>query len=77
MTHNEKDQDTTLVKSAPVSGADTAPRDPFAILDEIGEASKDVPPEEIEREVAKAVREVREEMWAERQGNRKPASRGV
>ncbi len=33
----------------------------FKILDEIGEAFKDVPPEEIEREVAKAIQAVREE----------------
>ena len=33
----------------------------FAILDEIGEAFKDVPIEEIEREVAKAIAEVRAE----------------
>ncbi|HEY8448468.1 MAG TPA: hypothetical protein VIL01_15310 [Thermomicrobiales bacterium] len=31
----------------------------FAILDDIGEAFKDVPAEEIEREVAKALAEVR------------------
>ena len=33
----------------------------FAILDEMGEAFKDVPPEDIEREVAKALAEVRAE----------------
>ena|SRR6266540_3393882 len=33
----------------------------FKVLDEIGAAFKDVPPEELEREVAKAVAEVREE----------------
>lgn len=33
----------------------------FAILDEIGETFKDVPPEEIEREVAKAIAQVRAE----------------
>jgi prevent-host-death family protein len=33
----------------------------FAILDEMREAFKDVPAEEIEREVAKALREVRKE----------------
>jgi hypothetical protein len=80
MARNEKDRNTKLVKSAPVNGADTAARDPFAILDEIGEAFKDVPPEEIEREVAKAVQEVREGMRAERQGTRKspkPAHRAV
>jgi len=77
VARNEKDQDRKPSKSASINGADTAPRDPFAILDEIGEAFKDVPPEEIEREVAESVREVREEMQAERQGNRKPAAHGV
>jgi prevent-host-death family protein len=38
----------------------------FTVLNEIGAAFKDVPPEEIEREVAKALAEVREE-------NRQPA----
>jgi hypothetical protein len=38
----------------------------FKILEEIGEAFKDVPPEEIEREVAKALAEVRAEMREER-----------
>jgi prevent-host-death family protein len=33
----------------------------FKILDEIGEAFKDVPPEDLEREVTKAVALVREE----------------
>ena len=33
----------------------------FAILDEIGEAFKDAPPEEIEREVTRAIARVREE----------------
>src|ERR687884_547776 len=33
----------------------------FNVLDEIGAAFKDVPPEEIEREVAKALEEVRKE----------------
>lgn len=41
-----------------------AAEDPFAVLDEMREAFKDVPPDEIEREVAKAVAEVR----AERRG---------
>jgi hypothetical protein len=31
----------------------------FAIIDEIREAFRDVPPDEIEREVAQAIREVR------------------
>lgn len=39
----------------------------FAVLDRIGEAFKDVPAEEIEREVAKALAEVRAEMRAERE----------
>jgi prevent-host-death family protein len=38
----------------------------FAVLAEIGEAFKDVPPEEIEQEVRKALTEVRDEMRAER-----------
>ena len=33
----------------------------FAILDEIGEAFKDVPDEEVEREVARALSQVRQE----------------
>lgn len=33
----------------------------FAVLDEIGAAFKDVSPDEVEREVAKALSEVREE----------------
>jgi hypothetical protein len=33
----------------------------FAVIDEAREAFKDVPPEEIEREVAKAIAEVRAE----------------
>jgi prevent-host-death family protein len=33
----------------------------FAILDEIGSAFEDVPADELEREVARAIREVREE----------------
>lgn len=40
----------------------------FAIIDEMREAFADVPTEEIEREVAKAVAEVRAEMEAERTG---------
>ena len=36
-------------------------QDPFAILDEMGAAFKDVPLEEIEREAAKALAEVRAE----------------
>jgi prevent-host-death family protein len=37
----------------------------FRILDEIGEAFKDVPAEELEREVARAIAEVRAERRAE------------
>lgn len=37
----------------------------FAVLEEIGAAFKDVPPDELEREVAKALAEAREEMRAE------------
>jgi prevent-host-death family protein len=33
----------------------------FAILDELREAFKDVPPEEIEREVSRAISQIREE----------------
>ena len=39
----------------------------FAVLDRMRAAFKDVPPEEIERETAKAVAEVRAEMAAERE----------
>lgn len=39
----------------------------FKIFDEIGAAFADVPPEEIEREVAKALAEVRAEMRRERE----------
>ena len=39
----------------------------FAIVDEVREAFKDVPFEEIEREAAKALAEVRAEMRQERQ----------
>jgi len=37
----------------------------FRILDEIQEAFKDVPPEELEREVSRAVAQVRKEMRRE------------
>jgi prevent-host-death family protein len=47
----------------------------FKILDEIGEAFKDVPPEEIEREVAKAIAEVRTENRAREQAEREQAAR--
>ncbi len=77
MTRNEQDQKSKRVTPPPGKGAGSAPRDPFAILDEMREAFKDVSAEEIEREVAKSVREVREEMRAERQANRKPAPRGA
>jgi prevent-host-death family protein len=39
----------------------------FAILDEMRAAFKDIPPEEIEREVARAIRAVREDAWRTRQ----------
>lgn len=39
----------------------------FAVIDRMGAAFADVPPEEIEREVAKALAEVRAEMRAERE----------
>jgi prevent-host-death family protein len=41
----------------------------FAILDEIGQAFKDVPEDELQREIDKALAEVREEMRAERQAS--------
>lgn len=44
----------------------------FAILDEIGEAFKDVPAEEIEREVAKAIAEIREEDRRQHQRSGRP-----
>ncbi len=40
----------------------------FAVVDRMREAFKDVPPEEIERETARAIAEVRAEMAAEREG---------
>jgi hypothetical protein len=42
-----------------------APADDWKILDEFREAFKDVPPEEIEREVAAAIAQGREEMRAQ------------
>jgi prevent-host-death family protein len=39
----------------------------FAVLDEVRAVFKDVPPEELEREAARALTEVREEMRAERE----------
>ena len=41
--------------------ADRDREERFAVLDRIGEAFRDVPDEEIEREVAKAIAEVRAE----------------
>lgn len=38
----------------------------FAILEEVGQAFKDVPPDELEAEIAKAIQEVRDERRAER-----------
>jgi hypothetical protein len=46
---------------------DAEREDDFAIFDEIGAAFRGVDPEEIEREAAKAVAEVRAEMRAERE----------
>lgn len=45
---------------------DEAWKDDFAIFGEIGAAFRDVDPEEIERQTAKALAEVRAEMQAER-----------
>jgi prevent-host-death family protein len=45
----------------------------FAILDEIGEAFKGVPAEEIEREVGRALTAVRKKMRAERVRTARPA----
>ncbi len=45
----------------------------FAILDEIGQAFKDVPPEEVEQQVAKAVAEVRAEHRQPQPATAKPA----
>jgi prevent-host-death family protein len=39
----------------------------FKILEEFGEAFKDVPPEELEREISRALAEVRAERRAERE----------
>lgn len=44
----------------------------FALLDEMREPFRDVPPEEIEREVDQALAEVRAEMLAERAAARTP-----
>ena len=41
--------------------ADRDREERFAVIDRIGEAFRDVPDEEIEREVAKAIAEVRAE----------------
>ena len=46
----------------------------FAILDEIGEVFKDVPDEEIEREIARAIDEVRAENRRRRAEEAAPAS---
>lgn len=40
---------------------DAERRRDFAVLDELRQAFKDVPPEDVEREVAKALKEVRRE----------------
>jgi prevent-host-death family protein len=42
----------------------------FAIIDELREAFKDVPDEELQREIDKALAEVRQEMRAEREAAR-------
>jgi prevent-host-death family protein len=42
------------------------------IMDEVGRAFADVPDDELEREIDKAVSEVRDEMRAERAANRQP-----
>ncbi len=75
MTSSEKDLKMKTAKRASKIGVQ-APADPFAVIDRMREAFKDVPAEEIEREVAKAVQEVREERRAERSA-RKPAPRGA
>lgn len=45
----------------------------FKILEEFGEAFKDVSPEELERETARAIAEVRAEMRAERRAAQEQA----
>ncbi len=45
----------------------------FTVLDRIGAAFADVPDEELERELVKAVAEVRAEMQAEREQAARPA----
>jgi len=52
-----------------LSGIESEHRQDFAVLDEMRAAFRDVPAEEIEREVAKAMAEVREDMRAERKGH--------
>jgi hypothetical protein len=47
---------------------DAQRRQDFAVIDELRAAFRDVPPEQIEREVAKALAEVRQEMRRERDG---------
>jgi len=49
-----------------LSRLDAQRADAFKVLDRIGEAFKDVSPEELQREVDKAVSEVRQEMAEER-----------
>lgn len=46
---------------------DEKDRDLWSVVDEMREAFKDVPPEELEREAARSLAEVREEMRAERE----------
>ena len=52
---------------------DVARAERFKVVERMRAAFADVPDEEIEREVAKAIAEVREEMLAERQQTARPA----
>lgn len=63
MTYDEQDTATEPKQRLGVTNGERPlpTRDPFAVLDEMRDAFKDVPPEEIEREVANAIQEVREE----------------
>jgi prevent-host-death family protein len=49
----------------------------FAILDQLREAFKDVPPQELEREVAKAVAQARAEIRSERASATRDTSGGA
>ena len=46
----------------------------FAVLQEIGDAFKEVPPEELEEHVRNALAEVRQEMRAERPHDQEPSA---